>query len=148
VLERINLVRVVGLTATMVAADFFHPCIAQLQARPHPAWVYTGDNDAGRLAHSVESNPDTDTVAAWLNQVLEKRDPVVAFLPEGVMPLCEDPAVVVVIGYLPVMDERGLARLPPPPPPSGGDGCTLAPGGGGAIGSSGGMPESSRGGVK
>ena len=87
-------------------------------------------------------------MAAWLNQVLEKRDPVVSFLPEGVMPLCEDPAVVVVIGYLPVMDERGLARLPPPPPPSGGDGCALAPGGGGAAGSSGGMPESSRGGVK
>ena len=57
-----------------------------------------------------------------MDQILEERDPAVVFLPEGVMPLCEDPAAAAVIGSLPVTDERGLARLPPPPPPGGGDG--------------------------
>ena len=96
----------------------------------------------------AEFNPDADTVVEWLDQVLEERDPVVAFPPKGVKPLCEDLAAAVVIGSLPVMDERGLAQLPSPPPPGGGDGRAQAPGGGSAAGARGGMPKSSRGGVK
>ena len=123
-------------------------CIAPLQARPHPVWYYTGDDDAGRLVRGAESNPGADTVAAWLEEVLEKRDPAVAFLPEGVTPLYEDPVAAVIIGSLPMTDVRGLAQLPPPRPPGDGGGCAQAPGGGGAVGASGSAPESSRGGVK
>ena len=93
-------------------------------------------------------NPNTDMVAEWLDQVLEERDPTVAILSEGVMPLCEDLTALVVIHSFPVMDERGLAQLPPPRPPGDGGSCAQAPGGGGAVGASGSALESSRGGVK
>ena len=69
-LERFNSLRQVGLTVTMVVADFFCYCLAPLQARPHPAWFYTGDDDAGRLMHGVEFNPDANMVAQWLDVAL------------------------------------------------------------------------------
>ena len=56
-LDRINALRAVGLTSTMVAADFFRRYIAPHQARPHPAWYYTGDDDAGRMVRGAASNP-------------------------------------------------------------------------------------------
>ena len=71
-----------------------------------------------------------------------------AFFPEGVVPLCEDPAVEIIIGSLPVTDARGLAQMPPPPPPSGGGGPGQALGGGVYTGASGSAPEPNRGGIK
>jgi hypothetical protein len=53
----------VGLIATMVAADFFCYCMAPLQAHPHPAWFYAGDDDAGRLMRFAEFNLDANMVA-------------------------------------------------------------------------------------
>ena len=60
-----------------------------------------------------------------------------AFLPDRVMPFCEDPAAAVIISGLLVTDARGLAQLPPPPPPGGGDVRGRALGGGSAVGVSG-----------
>ena len=54
VLERFNLIRQAGLTATMVAADFFRYCMAPLEARPYSAWFYTGDDNASRLGRGVQ----------------------------------------------------------------------------------------------
>ena len=51
-----------GLTATMVAADYFCHCLAPLQDRPHTVWFYSGDNDASRLVCGAESNPDATMV--------------------------------------------------------------------------------------
>ena len=51
-----------GLTGTMVATDFFRRCIALLQAHPHPAWRYVGDDDASPVARGAEFSPSSDTV--------------------------------------------------------------------------------------
>ena len=116
VLDRINVLWAMGLTTTMVAADFFCRCIAPLQARPHPTWRYAGDDDASRVARGAEFNPDAGTVATWLGEVMEERDSVVAFLPEGVVPQCKDPEVEIIVGTLPVTDAWGVAHLSQPPP--------------------------------
>ena len=60
------------------------------------------------MVHGAAFNPDADTVVAWLGEVLKERDPVVAFLQEGVVPLCEDPVAAIITGGLPVPDARGL----------------------------------------
>ena len=62
VLDRINMLRAMGLTGTMVATDFFRRCIAPLQAHPHPAWRYAGDDDASPVARGAEFSPSSDTV--------------------------------------------------------------------------------------
>ena len=98
-------------------------------------WFYTGDNDAGLLARGAEFSPDATMVSQWLDLAMEEKDPAVAFLPEGITPLCEDQEV----------DARGLAQLPPPPPP-GGNGGGQALGGGVLLGAEEAAPESSRGG--
>ena len=38
VLEKFDLLRRAGVTATMVAANIFGQCLALLQARPYPLW--------------------------------------------------------------------------------------------------------------
>ena len=83
VLGRIDLLRQLGLTSTMVAADFFHRCLAPLQARPYPAWFYAGDNDVSRLGCGSEFSPDAPTVAQWLEVGMDEKDPAVASSPRG-----------------------------------------------------------------
>ena len=111
-LGRIETLRQAGLTSTMVAADFFHRCLAPQQARPHLAWFYTGDDDVSSLGHGAEFNPNDHTVAEWLELTMEEKDPAKAFLPEGVHPLCDDSDSEMVLRLHPMMNERGLARLP------------------------------------
>jgi hypothetical protein len=122
--------------ATMVATDFFCRWLALLQARPYPAWFYTGDDDAGRLARGAEFNPDATTVAQWLYMAMEEKDPMVAFLPKVVTPLCADREVEAMLRRHPVVAARGIAQLPPPPPPGGGGGGQVL---GGSV-----LPEAER----
>jgi hypothetical protein len=129
VMGRIETLWQARLTSTMVAAEFFRRCLAPLQARPHPSWFYDGDGDASRLGRGAEFNHNDHMVAEWLELSMDEKDPAVAFLHKGILPLCEDPSQEVVLCLHPVMDERGLALLPPPPPPTGHSGGP-APGGG------------------
>ena len=112
VLGRIETLRQAGLTSTMVAADFFHRCLAPLQVRSHPSWFYTGDDNASRLGCGAEFNPDDHMVAEWLELTMEEKDPANTLLPEGVHPLCDDSDSEMVLRLHPMMNERGLARLP------------------------------------
>ena len=41
---------------------------------PHPAWLYTGDDDASRLVCGAEFNPDDRTMAGWLDPVMGEKD--------------------------------------------------------------------------
>ena len=88
ILARFGQLTQARLTRAMVAADFFRRRLAPFQSHIHPAWFYTGDDDASRL----EFNPDDHMVAEWLELAMEEKDPAEAFLPEGVHPLCNDPA--------------------------------------------------------
>jgi hypothetical protein len=128
----------------MVAAEFFHRCLAPLQARTHPAWFYTGDDDVSCLGRGAEFNPDDHTVAGWLELVVEEKDPANAFLPDGVHPLCEDHDRETVLYLHQAMNEWGLARLLLLSPPSG-DGDGPAPGGGSHPAAVEDAPEPSRG---
>jgi hypothetical protein len=56
----------------------------------------------------VDANPDDRLARAWLNMIMEVKDPATALLPEKVIPLCEDSAREAIQADLPATDEWGL----------------------------------------
>ena len=63
--------RQAGLTTTMVATDFFRRRLAPLQACPHLAWFYAGEDDTSRLTRGAGTSPDEAAIAGWLKSVSE-----------------------------------------------------------------------------
>jgi hypothetical protein len=56
VLKRIQFLAENGLAPMMVLFDFLLKRIAPLQLCAHPAWMYTGENDATQMEHGHGSD--------------------------------------------------------------------------------------------
>jgi hypothetical protein len=69
VLRRIQFLTENGLTSVMMLFDFLSKCIAPLQLRARPAWLYTRENDATRLECGRGSDLDLTILNGRLSKL-------------------------------------------------------------------------------
>jgi len=113
VLTRIAELGTAGLTSTMVAADFLRRRIAPLQERTRPAWLYTGLEDATRLARGRDSVVDDAVLTEMLRLLTnDHADASSTRLPERVVPLCENRDLFrSAMAQMPTCDHISIARI-------------------------------------
>jgi Putative gypsy type transposon len=111
ILERIAVLAKDGLTSTHVLGDFLKRRIAPLQHRRLGAWTYTGPNDCGRVQRGENADLSQDHLEILVQGIT--GEPFVGehlILPNGIVPLCEDPDLrMVALTTLPMLDDMGLA---------------------------------------
>lgn len=99
----------------MVVLDFFCCCLAPLQARLHPVWLYTGDDDATRLARGVMASLNESALSHLMKLATGVSDLAVVIIPDHVVPLCGYAGREAIFVALPQVDAQGLA-VPPAHP--------------------------------
>ena len=99
-----------GLTSWHVLGDFLKRRIAPLKQRQRPAWNFTGLNDCSRTHHGEGSDLTQEALEVLVRNVTgDAFIPENLILPQCIVPLCEDPARVVVLATLSTLDDGGLA---------------------------------------
>lgn len=81
-MSRITALRSDRLTSSMVVFNFFQRRIAPLQACSHPAWFYTDEADATRLASSLGSVLQQEDISQLMKLAMDDGDLVTVFLPD------------------------------------------------------------------
>jgi hypothetical protein len=109
-IERIKLLMSHGLTVMMVLHDFLTRCIAPLQDRAHPTWMYTGKGETTWLERDSDSDLAPDVLGALLGRL--SPDPCsVNFITPSVIcaPMCSDQAAWTRLPReLPTLDDIGI----------------------------------------
>jgi hypothetical protein len=67
--RRIQFLAEKGLTSMMMMHDFVSKCIAPLQDRSRPVWLYTSLNDTTRLEHGDRSDLEPDVLEVMLSKL-------------------------------------------------------------------------------
>jgi hypothetical protein len=108
--ERIKHLMTHGLSVMMVLHDFLSRCIAPLQDRACPAWMYTVEGDTMRLERDRDSGLDPDVLGALLAR-LSPNPSSVDFVtpPAACTPMCSDKvARMRLLRELPTLDDISI----------------------------------------
>jgi hypothetical protein len=102
-----------GVTSLMVLHDFLSKCLAPLQDRPHPAWMYTGVNDIMRLDHGHVSSLDEDLLVVSLKALTTNQFLTELMVPSAVCePICANQVVRTTLEVaMPTLDDVDIAPV-------------------------------------